>query len=107
MHGGEGDGGALPGGRRVHLVRRTIALVLALALAAGWAAGAAVAQQLAPPPAATKHWRLGYLTSSRIPHLLEALHEGLRERGYVEGQNLTIEYRFEEGQPRSLDELAA
>src|SRR5262245_15678930 len=31
---------------------------------------------------------------------------GLRDFGYVEGQNLTIEYRFALGQTKSYDELA-
>ena len=32
---------------------------------------------------------------------------GSHELDYVEGQNLAIEYRFEQGQSKSLDELAA
>src|SRR2546422_8569071 len=35
-----------------------------------------------------------------------AVREGLREHGYVEGQNLTIEYRYAEGRPERLPELA-
>jgi putative ABC transport system substrate-binding protein len=38
---------------------------------------------------------------------IEALLTGLRKFNYVEGQNLAIEYRFEQGQSKSLDELAA
>jgi putative ABC transport system substrate-binding protein len=35
-----------------------------------------------------------------------ALREALREHGLVEGQNLTIEYRYAEGRPERLPDLA-
>src|SRR5262249_37663265 len=41
------------------------------------------------------------------PDLQQALLSGLRDLGYVEGQNLAIEYRFMLGQSKSYDELAA
>jgi len=50
--------------------------------------------------------RLGYLAPARLPNLIEALRAGLRDFGYVEGQNLAIEYRFALGQTKSYDELA-
>src|SRR5436190_22358638 len=50
--------------------------------------------------------RIGYLSPARLPQLLVALHEGLRELGYIEGQNIVFDYRFAEGQPKTLDELA-
>jgi putative tryptophan/tyrosine transport system substrate-binding protein len=50
--------------------------------------------------------RLGYLAPARLPNLIEALQAGLRDLGYVEGQNLVIEYRFALGQTKSYDELA-
>ena len=37
---------------------------------------------------------------------LEALHQRLRELGYVEGKNLTIEYRYAEGRLETLPALA-
>jgi putative tryptophan/tyrosine transport system substrate-binding protein len=53
---------------------------------------------------------IGFLTS-RAPladtHLLEAFRGGLRDMGYVEGQNLTIEYRFAENHYERLPDLAA
>jgi putative ABC transport system substrate-binding protein len=50
--------------------------------------------------------RLGYLAPARLPNLIEALRAGLRDLGYVDGQNLAIEYRFALGQTKSYDELA-
>jgi putative tryptophan/tyrosine transport system substrate-binding protein len=41
------------------------------------------------------------------PQLLKAFQQGLRELGYVEGQNIVIEYRFGEGKSERYDYLAA
>ena len=41
------------------------------------------------------------------PHLLTALHRGLKEAGFVDGQNLRIDYRFAENQYDRLPTLAA
>jgi putative tryptophan/tyrosine transport system substrate-binding protein len=51
--------------------------------------------------------RVGYLSPASNPDLQKALLGGLRDLGYVEGQNLAIEYRFMLGQSRTYDELAA
>ena len=40
-------------------------------------------------------------------HLLAALRQGMKESGYVEGQNVAIEFRWAEGQSARLPELAA
>ena len=54
--------------------------------------------------------RIGYL-SARDPASestrAEAIRLALRERGYIEGQNIAIEYRYAEGKPDRLPELAA
>ena len=53
---------------------------------------------------------IGFLNSRAAgddPHLLAAFRQGLKEVGYVEGQNVAIEYRFAEGQDNRLPELAA
>ena len=69
--------------------------------------GAAIASPLrAFAQRSEKVAQLGYLAQARISHLLEALHSGLRDVGYVEGQNFRMEYRFELGQPKSLEDLA-
>jgi putative ABC transport system substrate-binding protein len=53
---------------------------------------------------------IGFLNSRAAgddPHLLAAFRQGLQEVGYVEGQNVAIEYRFAEGQGNRLPALAA
>jgi putative tryptophan/tyrosine transport system substrate-binding protein len=54
--------------------------------------------------------RIGFLgvgTRENRAFLIDGLLQGLRERGYVEGQNIVIEYRFSEGRNDRLPELAA
>jgi putative ABC transport system substrate-binding protein len=51
---------------------------------------------------------IGFLGNSSPSALsVTALRQGLSEIGYVEGQNLTIEYRFSEGRTDQLPTLAA
>ncbi len=53
--------------------------------------------------------RIGFLfygSSGPSPEV-DAFRQGLRELGYVEGQNITIEYRFARGGVERLPELAA
>jgi len=53
---------------------------------------------------------VGFLNSRAAgddPHLLTAFRQGLKEAGYIEGQNVAIEYRFAEGQENRLTALAA
>jgi putative tryptophan/tyrosine transport system substrate-binding protein len=40
-------------------------------------------------------------------HLVKAFQQGLRDLGYVEGQNIVIEYRFGEGKSEGYPYLAA
>ncbi len=84
---------------------RSAALSLTLAFGILLAPLAAEAQQTA------KLHRIGWLSiASRMPevsHLLEAFQQGLRELGYVEGQNIAIDYRFAEGRPERLPGFAA
>ena len=50
-------------------------------------------------------WRVGLLTLSALPYH-ESLLEGLRDLGYLEGRNLSIERRNAEGHRERLPELA-
>jgi ABC transporter substrate binding protein len=84
----------------------TVGLVMLLAIArsicvAPLAAGA-------QPPA--KIWRLGFLSgeppTESQPQVVP-LFEGLRTLGYVEGQNLTIEWRWADPHEHRLPALAA
>lgn len=54
--------------------------------------------------------RIGYLSSqdsARQSARSEAIRHSLRELGYIEGQNIAIEYRYTEGKPDRAPELAA
>ena len=54
--------------------------------------------------------RIGYLSSgssTAVPHIIEAFRQGLRELGWVEGQNMVIDYRFAEYRYDRLPDLAA
>ena len=71
--------------------------------AAAWPL-AAGAQQPAMPV-------IGFLDirspGTMIEERLRAFRQGLRETGYVEGENVTVEYRWAENQIDRLAELAA
>ena len=59
---------------------------------------------------AGKVWRIGYLdqgsASGNGPYF-EAFRHGLRDLGWVEGKNITLEVRFAEGKTEQLPALAA
>jgi putative ABC transport system substrate-binding protein len=64
---------------------------------------AARAQQRAMPV-------VGFLSSassSAYAHFVSAFHKGLKETGYIEGQNIAIKYRWAEGQYNRMSALAA
>ena len=57
-------------------------------------------------PPAGKVYRVGFLRQGHPPKtFVEAFQQGLRERGYVEGQNVVVEYRFD-GSLEQLPQLA-
>jgi putative ABC transport system substrate-binding protein len=61
----------------------------------------------AAQPAATP--RVGFLGNASPPggKTREAFVQGLRARGWIEGQNVTVEYRWAEGDPDRLPSLVA
>jgi hypothetical protein len=52
-----------------------------------------------------KVYRIGFISvasSADMASRVDAFKQGLRELGYVEGQNMTIEYRWAEGKDERL-----
>src|SRR5262249_29878900 len=95
----------LCGGRRMKPVSLPLRRRGLLALAVGVAtlrSLAAVAQQKAP----VIGW-LHSLSADRATAVIAAFREGLREVGYIDGQNVAIEYRWADGQYDRLAGLAA
>src|SRR4051794_9509030 len=59
----------------------------------------------AHPPA--KVYRIGVLTPGSGPYAADPWRQELRKLGWVEGENVTIEDRWADGQLERLPELAA
>jgi putative ABC transport system substrate-binding protein len=79
-----------------------------------WLAVVLIVSVLAPLAAdaqlAGKVYRIGYLSggsATASASYVEAFRQGLRELGWVEGQNVVIDYRFAEGRFDRLPDLAA
>jgi ABC-type uncharacterized transport system substrate-binding protein len=54
-----------------------------------------------------KVYRVGFLSGTTVPDLVGALRQGLRELGWIEGQNVVIEERSAEEKFARVPELAA
>jgi putative ABC transport system substrate-binding protein len=86
------------------MTRRVAGLLVILALSV------LVAPLMADTQPSTKMHRIGILWSGSRPGsgaLFETFLEGLRDLGYVEGQNLAFEHRYGEWSPERLGDLAA
>jgi putative tryptophan/tyrosine transport system substrate-binding protein len=74
-----------------------------MAAALAWPAHTMFAQASNPP-------RIGWMWSGRSandPNEVKGFRQGLRDLGYVEGENIVVEYRFGEGSEDRLDDFAA
>jgi putative tryptophan/tyrosine transport system substrate-binding protein len=69
-------------------------------------AGVVSAPLVAEAEQAGKAWRVGLIAVTHIPGE-DAFFQRLRELGYVEGQNLTVERRYSEGRAERFQEFAA
>ena len=56
---------------------------------------------------AGKMWRIGVLTLVSAPAFEETFRQGLKDRGYIEGHNIELEWRRAEGKSERLADLAA
>lgn len=75
-----------------------------------WAVAAVLSPVAAHAQTAAKPRRVGVLmttTPSAAAHVVEAFADGLKALGHVEGKDVVIEYRWAEGRPERLAEMAA
>ena len=94
--------------------RREFITLLGGAAAASWPLAARAQQQAKLPTigflgastrSAENEWIAAFV--QRLREQIAAFQEGLKESGYVEGQNVAVEYRFAEGQFDRFPALAS
>src|SRR6266700_2658053 len=74
----------------------------------GLIGGAAVWPLAVRAQQAKKFYRIGVLSPDRLPpELLQSIYQGLRELGYVDGQNISLEIRNAEGDGQRLAAFAS
>jgi putative ABC transport system substrate-binding protein len=79
-----------------------------ISLLGGAAAAWPVAARAQQPATPVRQARVGVLAvSPPTPAMLNAFREGMRERGYIEGQNLPIDVRWSQGTFEQISALAA
>ena len=75
-----------------------------------FAGGLVIARSVVEAQPAAKVYRIGFLlgaTGDSVATLFDALNEGLRDLGYVEGRNVVFERRYADGRMERLPDLAA
>ena len=83
-----------------------LAFLVFLSALAGFASGPVGDAQAQHQPAGTVY-RIGLLSQGQPPKAyIEALQQGLRERGYAEGRNLVWEFRSTDGSLEQLSQFA-
>src|SRR6266508_4964670 len=90
--------------RTSKIQNRKLVGIVALGITFAMCGAVATAQQPKKVP------RIGYLSNSdpvTESARAEAVRLALRERGYIEGQNVATEYRYAEGKQDRYPELAA
>jgi putative tryptophan/tyrosine transport system substrate-binding protein len=80
------------------LTRRKLLAVLATAFAGSPFAGRAQPKSKVP--------RIGVVLFARDESVINPFVQGLQDRGYVDGKNVIIEYRYAEGRPERLPDAA-
>jgi len=94
----------------ITLARIAVTTRREIIVAVGCGLGLLAVPRLSSAQRADRTRRIGFLgtgTAAGMASWVEALRSGLREVGYVEGQNLSIEYRWADGQYERAPELAA
>src|SRR5262245_10345254 len=83
-------------------MKRREFITLVAGAATATAPVAAIAQE------GRKLYKVGFLSDSPAAYAdaIEAFRRGLRELGWIDGQNIAVEYRWAEGRPERMRELA-
>jgi len=86
----------------IHIERREF-----IATLGGAAAAWPLAVRAQQPPKIVRIGFLGVTTQSGVERRLQRFRAGLRDRGYIEGENIFIDFRWAEGNYARLAEFAA
>src|SRR5213083_2691890 len=85
-------------------------MIIRAALAAALALAVLAMPLAAETQPAGKVWRVGYLTvpsRESAPRVADTFQLALRDLGWIEGQNLVLDYRFADSNVDRLPDLAA
>ena len=87
-------------------MQRVLRVMAAASIAASVVLGLPASPWTAEAQTPARTYRIGVLTGAATGSWREAMLPGLRDLGYVEGQNLILELRETEGKPGRADEFA-